>query len=130
MKKLYLSPDIPAVLHQVGNAVDEHRGLAATRPRQQQKRTLRGQHRLPLLLVQARKALGDHIPAHFDKSLFLFVIEHVGYLSFLSQCPYSITKPPLRSTAPPYFSSCPLFSTFQKDFYSITGYFLKTDTIL
>ena len=41
----------PAVLHQVGDAVDEHGGLAAPRPGQQEEGPLGGQHRLLLLRV-------------------------------------------------------------------------------
>ena len=41
-----------AILHQVGDAVDEHGGLAAARSGQQQERTLRGQGGLLLLWVQ------------------------------------------------------------------------------
>ena len=53
----------PAVFQQIGNAVNEHRGLAAARSRQDQQRPFRGQHRLPLHGVQGREFLRDHCPA-------------------------------------------------------------------
>ena len=42
----------PAVTQQVGNPVDEHRGLAAAGTCQQQQRSLRCQHALSLFLIQ------------------------------------------------------------------------------
>ena len=50
----------PAVFQEVCNAVNEHRGLAAARPGQNQQRPFRGQHRLPLHRVQSREILRNH----------------------------------------------------------------------
>ena len=41
----------PSVLHQIGDSVDEHGGLAAPRPGQKEEGALGGQHRLLLLRV-------------------------------------------------------------------------------
>ena len=50
----------PAVFQQIGNAVNQHSGLAAARPCQDQQRPFGGQHRLPLHGVQRREFLRDH----------------------------------------------------------------------
>ena len=44
-----------AILQQIGNAVDQHRGFAAASPRQQQQRAFRRQHRLSLHRIEAGK---------------------------------------------------------------------------
>ena len=66
----------PAIAHQVGDAVDEHGGLSAARPGQQQQRPLGGEHRLLLLIVQPVKVPGDGLAAGGGKSNLLFVVKH------------------------------------------------------
>ena len=56
----FLAVSRPAVFQQIGNAVNQHRGLAAARPCQNQQRPFGGQHRLPLHGIQCREFLRDH----------------------------------------------------------------------
>ena len=72
-----LAVGAPAVLHQVGDAVDEDGGLAAPRPRQQEEGPLGGQGGLLLLRVQPGELPGDGPPAGLAESQLLFVIEHM-----------------------------------------------------
>lgn len=53
---------------EVGNPVDEYRGLSAARTGQQEQRSLSGQRRLELHIVQIRKAPGNGIPPGRQKS--------------------------------------------------------------
>ena len=71
----------PTVFHQVGDAVDQHGGLAAACPCQQQQRPFRGQHGLLLLLVHLIKIMGDGRPARLAKAQFQFVIQHCDFLA-------------------------------------------------
>ena len=64
----------PPVPHQVGHPVDQHGGLAAAGPRQQQQRPLGGQRRLLLLGIQADKIPGDGRPAGLNKLKLLLVV--------------------------------------------------------
>ena len=68
-----------AILHQVGDAVNEHGGLAAARPRQQQQRPIGGQCGPPLLRVQVLVVQGDSRPPRFAEAQFLFSVQH-GFL--------------------------------------------------
>ena len=73
----------PAIFHQVGDAVDEHGGLTASRPGQQKQRPLGGQHRALLLRVQPGKLPGNGRPARLAKSKFLFMVQHGISHSFI-----------------------------------------------
>ena len=66
----------PPVAHQVGNAVNQYRGLSAARSCQQQQRSLRGQYRLLLFRVKAGKVPGNGRAARGSKTLFLLMIQH------------------------------------------------------
>ena len=66
----------PAVAHQVGHPVDEHRGLARTGSRQQQQGALGGQHRLLLLRVQRSVIEGNGIPPQAAEFLLLMMCQH------------------------------------------------------
>ena len=72
----------PAVFHQIGDAVDEHGGLAATRSGQQQQGAFRGQGGSALLRVQGGKVQLDDRPARPAKPQLLFLIQHVLTRSF------------------------------------------------
>ena len=64
----------PAIAQNVGDSVDEHRGLAAAGTCQQQKRPLGGQHGLPLHIVEHGKAGGNVVPPSGQKSGIQFII--------------------------------------------------------
>ena len=68
----------PAIADEVGHPVDEHRGLARARPRQQQQGSLGGQHGLSLLGVEILVVLADDLPAEAAEFQFLFRRQH-GY---------------------------------------------------
>ena len=59
-----------AVAEEVRDAVDEHRGLAAPGPGQDQQRALRRQHGLLLSFVQIFKIRADQRAARFQEALF------------------------------------------------------------
>ncbi len=66
----------PAIADEVGDAVDQHGGLAAARPGQQQQGPLGGQHRLALLRVEALELQGDGRPPGLAETQFLFTVQH------------------------------------------------------
>ena len=55
---------------QIGDAVDQHRGFAASRSCQQQQRSIRGQHRLKLPGIHIGKLPGDVFPPRSQKPFF------------------------------------------------------------
>ena len=63
----------PAIAQKVGHPVDKHRGLAAAGSGQQKKRPLRGEHRLPLLVVEMLIVQGDGLPPCPNKTLLQFI---------------------------------------------------------
>ena len=67
----------PAIADQVGHPVDEHRGLAAARPRQQQQGPLGGQHGLLLLGVEGFIVLSDDLPTEAAEFQRLFRRQHM-----------------------------------------------------
>ena len=67
----------PAVFHQIGDTVDQHGGLAAARPRQQEERSLGGQGRPALFRIQVLELPLDDGPPGLTKSQFLVLIQHV-----------------------------------------------------
>ncbi len=76
---------------EVCDAADQYRGLAAAGPRQQQKRTLGGQRRLKLPVVEIGKLRGnERAPGGEKTGLHGFV--HRGYLLCLS-FPYFTMDP-------------------------------------
>ena len=60
--------------HQIGDAVDEHRGLAAARAGQKKQRPLRGEHGAPLHVIQGSKPPGNDPAAGSEKPLLVFLI--------------------------------------------------------
>ena len=65
---------------EVGNAVDQHGGLAGARARQNQQRALGGKDRLPLHGVEPRKPALNILVA--QREIFLGDVSHGVHLSF------------------------------------------------
>jgi hypothetical protein len=83
----------PAVGQQIGDAVDEHRGLSAPRTGKEEQRSLSGQHRLPLHGVQSSEGGGDDRPSCLAKTCLFLSVEHIGLLSAVKGQPLSSFHP-------------------------------------
>ena len=66
-----------AVLHQVGDAVDQNGGLSAAGTGQQEKRAFGGENSLLLFGVQTVKVPGDGIASGLVKTNFLLMVKHI-----------------------------------------------------
>ncbi len=64
----------------IGNAVDQHGGLAGARARQNQQRALGGKDRLPLHGIEPRKSALNILVA--QREIFLGDVSHGVHLSF------------------------------------------------
>ena len=74
-----------AVAQELGDPVDEHSGLAAARPRQDQQRPLRCQHSLLLHGIEGLKIAQDQLPARLFILLFKSIHHKDNCITF--PCP-------------------------------------------
>ena len=72
----------PAVFEQVGDAVDEHRGLAAACTGQKEQRAFGGEDALLLAGVQVGELPGDDLTAEVGKQVLILLGKHRFTVSF------------------------------------------------
>ena len=83
----------PAVADDIGDAVDQHRGLAGARTGQHQQGALGGEHRLFLAVVHPGKVTLQHLAAQGGQVLFRWFHGNTSFWEkFRGFAPHSTTK--------------------------------------